>query len=142
MIIEPFVDAQAIEHGSAQFVAVVSGQPTPKLHILLDGVPYEPDWRVKFDEKIDENGSVKLVFNKINFDDEGEYTLVASNAAGKARCKAMLTVSQGGTKQAKPAHEQEGIPPVISEKLQDTVSVFELIVDLIFLQRANCSLGV
>ena len=126
VIVEPFKNAQGVEHGTAKFEAIVKGSPTPKVHILLDGVPFEPEWRIKFEEKVEHDGSVRLTFNKLIMDDEGEYTLVASNPAGKDKCKAFLTVTEGADKhqsgqKAVKVAVGAGIPPTITEKLQDDV---------------------
>ena len=126
MIVEPFTDTRGVEHGSAKFEALVKGSPTPKIRVLLDGVPFEPDWRAKTEEKVEGDGeTVKLVFSKLMIDDEGEYTLIATNEAGKAKCKAFLTVAPGGAKHVTKVQPGEvTIPPCISEKLQDSVSFF------------------
>ena len=77
--------------------------------------------------KVEQDGAetVKLVFSKLLMDDEGEYTLIATNDAGKAKCKAVLTIASGGVKPSTKINPDEvTIPPCISEKLHDSVSCY------------------
>ena len=68
----------------------VSGTPVPDVEWQKGGKPIRGGRRVKIDK--DKDGSHSLRIPRVETADQGEYTCIAKNKAGKATCSAKLTV--------------------------------------------------
>lgn len=77
----------------AKLSVTVIGIPKPKIQWLFNGVMLTPsaDYKFVFDDNIH---SLIILFTK--FEDEGEYTCIASNQYGQATCSAYLKISSKG----------------------------------------------
>lgn len=79
------------EGETAQLEAVVSGLPQPDIEWLKDGKTIQPSHRFKLD--FGENRSVLTIVDA-KLTDEGDYTCMLSNKAGKDSCQVELLVEE------------------------------------------------
>ena len=70
--------------------AKVKGTPNPEVEWQKDGKPIRDGRRVKIDKDKDGVHSVRIP--KAETADQGEYSCIAKNKAGKATCSAKLSV--------------------------------------------------
>lgn len=68
----------------------VSGTPVPDVEWQKGGKPIRDGRRVKIDKNKD--GEHVLCIPRVETADQGEYSCIAKNKAGKATCSARLTV--------------------------------------------------
>ena len=84
-------DCQALSGDSARFDVTVSGSPTPKVTWFFAGSEVTTGSNVSV-ETSDDGRSLALVVRALTALDVGEYTCWAENAAGRAECRAELTL--------------------------------------------------
>uniref|UniRef100_A0A8C5QJT3 non-specific serine/threonine protein kinase n=1 Tax=Leptobrachium leishanense TaxID=445787 RepID=A0A8C5QJT3_9ANUR len=82
-------DREAVEGRSARLDCKVSGTPPPVVTWSHYGRPVEESETIHI---LKEGGHHTLLFNLVAFEDEGPYTVTATNQHGKAECSAELYV--------------------------------------------------
>lgn len=89
MFVDLLQDVDVKETKSVQFVCRVTGNPTPTVTWLKDGVSIanNPDYHTTF-----ENGVCCLKIDETFADDSARFTCQASNVAGFAQTTALLRV--------------------------------------------------
>lgn len=130
-------DAEISIEDVAKLSVTVTGCPKPKIQWFFNGVLLAPsaDYKFVFDG---DNHSLIILFTR--FEDEGEYTCMASNEYGKAVCSAYLKISPKGDRykdsDMKKAlgESEEPCPPYFFKELKPvhcapgTPAVFEYLV--------------
>lgn len=74
-----------------QFIAIVIGKPTPTVRWILDG-EYIPEDSTSYITEYRQDGTCTLTITETLQEDEGEYTLEATNDFGTVRSTANLEV--------------------------------------------------
>lgn len=141
VFIKEVSDAEISVGDLAKLSVTVTGIPKPKIQWFFSGVPLTPsaDYKFVFDGN---DHSLIILFTK--FEDEGEYTCVASNEYGQTTCSAYLKInskgeghneSEPGSALEKPLEKLEGpCPPYFLKELkpiqcaQGLPAVFEYMV--------------
>ncbi|WAR10996.1 TITIN-like protein [Mya arenaria] len=91
--IEELTDQEVTEGDTVTLFVKVDGKPFPELTWYRDGVEIQPDDR----HTIDIRGNfAALIMNDIQPEDDAEYSITASNKAGKATSKCELFVNPLG----------------------------------------------
>ena len=75
-----------------QFRVKVTGKPNPTLTWLKDGKPVEKSIRIMM--RKEGAGARTLIIRGLKSEDQGEYTCIASNSDGEARCSASLVMKK------------------------------------------------
>ncbi|UJR34155.1 hypothetical protein I4U23_021562, partial [Adineta vaga] len=82
-----------IEGQRAKFDCFITGQPSPTIRWLLNGLPLDIDGNpTKYFSQIQSNGKVLLTIEDCSQEDAGEITIIVENRAGSTKCSAELTV--------------------------------------------------
>lgn len=85
-----FKDTTVTDGEEVKLTVKVSGTPVPDVEWQKGGKPIRDGRRVKIDK--DKDGVHSLRIPRAETADQGEYTCIAKNKAGKASCSAKLTV--------------------------------------------------
>ncbi|KAI9552427.1 hypothetical protein GHT06_022793 [Daphnia sinensis] len=106
-------DATVEESKAVQLTCRVTGQPTPSILWLKDGmaIANNPDYQTKFDER---DGTCCLTIDETFADDSARFTCQASNVAGIAETTAFLRVQE--------CAEDVLLPPEFVESLIDSTA--------------------
>ena len=87
---QKFADTTVTEGEEVKMTVKVSGTPIPDVEWQKGGKPIRDGRRVKIDKNKD--GVHELRIPRVETADQGEYSCVAKNKAGKATCSAKLAV--------------------------------------------------
>nr|XP_027227569.1 titin-like isoform X2 [Penaeus vannamei] len=107
-------DSHVTEGKPITLRASVTGEPAPTIAWFKDGVPLLPDNEFQIQENRD--GSLIVHINAATLDHTGQYEIVASNAAGTAKCVAYLSIEPRLPTPPPPEHRE---PPVFTKLIQD-----------------------
>lgn len=87
---QKFTDTTVTDGEEVKLTVKVSGTPVPDVEWQKGGKPIRDGRRVKIDKNKD--GVHVLRIPRVETADQGEYSCIAKNKAGKATCSAKLTV--------------------------------------------------
>uniref|UniRef100_A0A8D2Q5V0 Myosin light chain kinase, smooth muscle n=2 Tax=Varanus komodoensis TaxID=61221 RepID=A0A8D2Q5V0_VARKO len=90
----------------------IEGTPVPQITWLLNGKP------IQYAHSLFEGGIAKLTVQDALPEDDGVYTCLVENSAGRASCSAQVTV-RGGLESAPPAPASKTFPPIFLKGLTD-----------------------
>lgn len=84
-----------IEGQRAKFDCFISGQPSPTIRWLINGVAIDIDAnRRKYSSDVQSNGKVTLTIEDCTQEEAGEVTIIVQNRAGSTQCSAELIVER------------------------------------------------
>ncbi|XP_042876868.1 titin-like isoform X4 [Penaeus japonicus] len=110
-------DSHVTEGKPITLRASVTGQPAPTVAWFKDGVPLIPDNEFQIQENPD--GSLIVHINAATLDHTGQYEIVASNAAGTAKCVAYLSIEP---RLPTPPPSEHKEPPAFKKLIQDVAT--------------------
>lgn len=83
-------ESKVSEGETAKFECQISGMPAPEVHWYKDGKEVQPSDHIEMESLPD--GTQKLVIHDAKPEDQGNYRVEATNAAGSMSSKAPLSV--------------------------------------------------
>ena len=84
-----------IEGQRAKFDCFITGQPSPTIRWMFNGVPLDLESTPgKYLSEVHSNGKITLTIEDCLQEDAGELTIVVQNRAGSTQCSAELTVER------------------------------------------------
>ncbi|XP_037781353.1 LOW QUALITY PROTEIN: titin-like [Penaeus monodon] len=107
-------DSHVTEGKPITLRASVTGEPAPTIAWFKDGVPLLPDNEFQIQENPD--GNLIVHINAATLDHTGQYEIVASNAAGTAKCVAYLSIEP---RLPTPPPPETKEPPVFTKLIHD-----------------------
>ncbi|KAF2897463.1 hypothetical protein ILUMI_08712 [Ignelater luminosus] len=134
--IEDLNDTVALENEKTEFVAQFIGQPAPKVCWFKDGFEIFSSRRIRI---ITENDKSVLTIHQSSLSDEGEIKCTATNRAGHASTKAILTLEAPPSIRL-PRQYEDGLLFELGEAIRLKVSIAGRPTPLVFWSHNNESI--